>query len=995
MEEKSYFFEKLTPVSDAKIPVYEDAINFVFNDTKVKNIAISGAYGAGKSSILESYKEKNKNLRFIHLSLAHFRTSEQENRKTNEEATSEQEDVDSSETITESKLEWKILNQLIHQIPADKIPQTNFKVKKGVGRGKLILPTIFTSLFLGSIGCLVFADKLADFISNLPNNWIKTVLYPFSTPYASILAIIFSAACSVIFIYSLVKVQKNKNLFHKISLQGNEIEIFKEQDNSYFDKYLNEVLYLFENAEADVIVFEDMDRFNSSRIFERLHEMNRLVNIQREKKASANYTPLRFMYLLRDDIFISKDRTKFFDFIIPVVPVIDSSNSYEQFIKLLEKGNLLDIFDKSFLQSLSLYIDDMRILKNIYNEFVVYFHRLEGTDLNCNRMMAMITYKNLFPRDFSDLQLRKGFVFALFAEKPNLIESTLPTLQSRRNEQVLKMERVKNEILDRQQELDDAYAAKIDRMHRNTKYYTYNRFTQEGKELKEQYDVELSQRKQAVKDRLQGNLPKLETELAEIERDISLTRSKFLKDLITRENIDSVFTVTHTNEIGKVNDFNEIKSSDYFELLKFLIRHGHIDETYPGYMTYFYEGSISENDTKFLRRITDMRGAEYGYTLKEPQKIIEAPVIREVTFEQEETLNFDLLECLLQNYNKPKYASYLKALILQIRKTENFDFLSKFYNTGKSRTRFVIEINGQWENFFSLALKDEALPSAQIRQFSVDTLYFSDEKVVEAVNDGEYLSTYISGCSDYLAIKEPNIKRLIAGFSLIDVSFAAIDYETANKDLFDAVYSNNLYELNFDNVTLMLRKQYGIESDSDISHRNYTIVQSQSESPLAAYISENINTYTEIILNNCGDNIADDENIAISLLNNDNVSSDAKGQYIHLLSTVVSDILQITDSTLWTAILSKDLISYTAKNIIAYFENEGEINDCLISYINRGTAPLDFSSLEDNQRGSLFAAVIITEKINNGKYVEILKGLNRVYNKSFVENIPDEYGALG
>lgn len=105
-------------------------------------------------------------------------------------------------------------------------------------------------------------------------------------------------------VYGLIKIQKNKNVFRKLSLQGNEIEIFEESDDSYFDKYLNEVLYLFENAEADVIVFEDMDRFNANRIFGRLREVNILVNIQHQKEKK----PLRFFYLLRDDIFISKDR---------------------------------------------------------------------------------------------------------------------------------------------------------------------------------------------------------------------------------------------------------------------------------------------------------------------------------------------------------------------------------------------------------------------------------------------------------------------------------------------------------------------------------------------------------------------------------------------------------------------------------------------------------------------------------------------------------------
>lgn len=50
--------------------------------------------------------------------------------------------------------------------------------------------------------------------------------------------------------YSLINVQKNKNVFQKLNLQGNEIEIFEECNDSYFDKYLNEVLYLFEKSNS-------------------------------------------------------------------------------------------------------------------------------------------------------------------------------------------------------------------------------------------------------------------------------------------------------------------------------------------------------------------------------------------------------------------------------------------------------------------------------------------------------------------------------------------------------------------------------------------------------------------------------------------------------------------------------------------------------------------------------------------------------------------------
>ena len=120
-----------------------------------------------------------------------------------------------------------------------------------------------------------------------------------------------------------------------------------------------------------------MDRFNANRIFERLREVNTLANIQLQKE---NKKVLRFFYLLRDDIFVSKDRTKFFDYIMPVVPVVDGSNSYDQFISHFKKSGFFEKFDESFLQGLSLYIDDMRLLKNIYNEFVIYFNRLNITE---------------------------------------------------------------------------------------------------------------------------------------------------------------------------------------------------------------------------------------------------------------------------------------------------------------------------------------------------------------------------------------------------------------------------------------------------------------------------------------------------------------------------------------------------------------------------------------------------------------------------------------
>jgi len=125
MAESKYRFERLIPIDNIDLDVYEDAIDYVFDNPDVKNVAISGAYSAGKSSVLASYKKKHSDLRFLHISLAHFKSPDQD---------------DESE-VKGSVLEGKILNQLIHQTPSEKIPQTNFRVKKKVSVKSIYIRT--------------------------------------------------------------------------------------------------------------------------------------------------------------------------------------------------------------------------------------------------------------------------------------------------------------------------------------------------------------------------------------------------------------------------------------------------------------------------------------------------------------------------------------------------------------------------------------------------------------------------------------------------------------------------------------------------------------------------------------------------------------------------------------------------------------------------------------------------------------------------------------
>ncbi|RED55687.1 hypothetical protein [Cohnella lupini] len=964
MDKSKYNFQKLTPVSDVDLKVYEEGLDFVFDNSDVRNVAISGSYGAGKSSVLESYKKKHPNKRFLHISLAHFKSLDQ-----------------SDETQTkETILEGKILNQLMHQISADKIPQTKFKVKKKIQTKNIVNNTIFlVMLFLASLHLFMF-EKWSQYVESLTSNWLKSRL-DFSTQSSSLLVSgLVSAILLTLYIYILVKTQKNRNIFRKINLQGNEIEIFEEHEESYFDKYLNEVLYLFENANADVIVFEDMDRFNASQIFERLREVNTLVNLQLK---NAKKTQLRFIYLLRDDIFISKDRTKFFDYILPVVPVVSSSNSYDQFISHFKEDGTIELLDESFLQGLALYTDDMRLLKNLYNEFIVYFNRLNTTELDCNKMLAIVAFKNLFPRDFSNLQLNKGMVFTLFDKKEEFINKEIEKLKEQATKKRESIDLAKEEHLVSLQELDAAYN---DKRVRSQNMYNW----QEQQRLSLIYTTELAERKEAIENVLNGRLPSLEEELLKIENEIVRTRSKQLKDIITRENIDTIFKVTSKNEIGEETDFSEIKGSDYFDLLKYLIRNGYIDETYADYMTYFYENSLSRVDKTYLRSITDKKAKEFTFQLRDPKKVVER--LKAVDFEQEEILNFDLLNYLLQTPDKEQL---LYRFIDQLEETRNYKFISGYFETAREMPSFVANLNSRWPEMFSSLIKERAISDKNIRLFSIYTLYYSSKENILTANEDNCLTKYISESGNYLSISDPKIDKLIDGFGLLEVSFINIDYNSAVQELFDAVYKNSLYELNFDNLSLIINKIYLIENKLEIRHKNYTIVMSQFESPLALYVNKNLKKYMGIILANCEGMIEDSEETVILVLNYDDieVTNEQKNEYICVLKTRITSLNDIKNSSLWELLFENRVILYSEDNIITYFSEKKRLDSTLIKYINSGEGILEFSSYRTSnidEAEELFDATIVCNELSNNRYREILSSLEFNYNSFNVLGISDE-----
>nr|WP_238600818.1 hypothetical protein [Streptococcus suis] len=261
-------------------PSFKQALDFAIHDDELKNVAITGNYGSGKSSLLDSYEAKYSNKKFLHISLADYKEN-------NFSESGEKLNVRQINVI-----EGKIINQLLHQIHPKHVKKSIFKTLSDTSIWKLLALTFYVVVFFILISYFL---KLS-FLKSLANN-----SEIFVEPVPTIVSWLFLLVVSFGFFITAKYIIENK-LVKSLTIGGknvsSEIDIFSDQSMrvSYFDRYLDDVLYLLNESRADVIVFEDIDRFENNTIFAKIKELNVLVNNKR--KIAKKSSKLMFLYLI-------------------------------------------------------------------------------------------------------------------------------------------------------------------------------------------------------------------------------------------------------------------------------------------------------------------------------------------------------------------------------------------------------------------------------------------------------------------------------------------------------------------------------------------------------------------------------------------------------------------------------------------------------------------------------------------------------------------------
>ena len=1037
-------FEKLTPttLSSDEMIGYNEALDFVFKEEDLLNIAISGPYASGKSSVIKTYEEKHHgNLNGIHISLSYFSPnlkSKIKNQNPDDELTFND----------ELMLERKIINQLIHQIDPKQIPYTDFKVKTESNKLIKIFWACIISVFFC---CFIYMNA--------------TLFNKIFEEYTLVFIGLSFALITFIF-YKIIDLQNSKNLIRKLKIFESELDISSSEcDVSYFDKYLDEIIYILDKSQLDFIVFEDIDRYDDNLILSKLRELNYIYNKrQKNHKKEQKGKPIKFIYLIKDEIFESKERTKFFDYILPIVPVIDNSNSLGKMEQLFKSKNIYSDFSISFLDTLSLYLDDIRLIKNICNEYIIYKKKLphQISWFKKENLLAIIVYKNIFPEDYSLTRLGLGqgvvhrIIETLKLEKNIDCKTQIKQLNSEIQSKKEEIKNLKPDHLKSLDELEASYIKFPSKIYSNeyklisslkreklihylkkNNYKVNNGFFESHPSYKEidcrQYFNDLEQNSEYKNEQkklkiiFQNKKSKLEEEIRKLEKEkLQFKSPKKITELIkikqtNNTTIDTLFRAHIYNQTGDTEEkiehaqykfeYEKLSASCYFPLLRVLIIQGYIDENYNDYTSFYNEQGLPQNDTLFLRNINEQIENDWQLELKKPEIVLKRlNSDNSSKFYEIAVLNYSLLDHILAT-NKTSDLSQFINLLASHAKTNFIDqYLARYYtllidNNTKYQPKylglFVKEINIQlWDICKSINTFD-------LKLYLYLSFIHNELIELEKMNK-KYLKDFIEKPNNcFLCIDEEwnrifqlldetknHLSKITDAFAIMNIQFKQIEHST--PELLALVEANNYYELNYVNVKYILENKYNLTNFD--SHIIQTLLTLSDDAPVKVYFQSNPEPLVSFIAKSDISIIDDNEDTVLFILNHGEISLSVKIVYIDKNLLAIKLLEQVTDKSVWNKLLEKQKIEYSAENIVYYFFNyeledenkERKINDQLAKFINnnhKNISPQQ-ASLKKLISGAdnislFFRKIILNPVLNPNKYRMLIAWFNGRYDPNF------------
>lgn len=897
-------------------------------DKNIKNIAVTGGYGSGKSTFLRSFEYKYNKHSYLNLSLASFKTLSTKDNKPN--------DNKSKENIDGKLIELSLLQQMFYHVKGSQIPFSRFKRIRHQSKRMLWIYSILSFIWLlSALYTFQNFSTLIDFFSKI-------------SYLSSIAMLIFLVGTAGIFKFIFEKL--NSCSFTKLNLNNIEFEIDKTSDQSIFNEHLDEIIYFFQVTSFDVVIIEDLDRFEqiSDNIFVKLRELNNLLN--NSKQINKKIT---FVYAIKDDLFKNDERTKFFDYMIPIIPVINSTNSKEKLVERLKKENCEDQLSDYFLKNISLFITDMRMLTNIVNEYLIYKDRLSN-ELNQENLFAMMVYKNQHPNDFSQLNAGDGMLCKTLNKKNSLIKELTNSKKQEIKDIESKIEKSNNEILPNIKELRTLV------IHRMViaQEQTVESFTVNGKKVALKKLCEDNEFKSLVENGITGYqyyqeqnyyIKSINKRISfdEIEK-VALNGASYKqresnilnKNLRTKNELSKRISMLK-NEISKIEEYkfyeliehfnisdwdSEVKDSD---LLKFLIRKGYLGENYNSYISNFYEGSLTIKDYDFIQKVKKSENPTFSHELTNFEEIITYFEPHELN--KKYVLHFNLIDFLLQN--QQCYETHIDCLFKGFIELESSytKFIDEFIDTNSSNiSEFIKKLCSYCPNLWIYIENKSKYEKEKIDKYLLLILKHASIVDICDMNIDDCLTNYISNEPNFLSLDIP-YKKMIKVIQELAIEFVDIDIKNVPDKQLNFVYENYYYKINPQMVKIILDK-YNTKEKFDISQlpkANYTTVMSSDCEDLKHYVLQGIKLYLQNVFFKIESNIEESEESIIAILNNSEVDINNKESLLKTQKNKLSQITKVKDNKILQYIVKEEAFVINWSNIIEYIAYTEEIDDYL------------------------------------------------------------------
>lgn len=921
----------LSPIDDFKRhKEYIIRLKNAIDQPNVFNIALTGSYGAGKSSILKTFKAYYPEYHYVNVSLASF----VEVNMSESDSTPK-----SKEDSFEEQLEYSILQQLFYHVKATNIPESRFGRIERTSSKKRILNSVSILLFVVANLFLFCQEQVTKYFL-IPTEVLK------SSFLFGISICVFIIGIWVVLFQLILFIKKIS--IKNLTLDKATLEFEEKKNVSIMNRYLDEILYLFQGNKYNVVIFEDIDRFENTHIFTKLRELNLILN-QSEEIGRR----IVFLYALKDDIFANaEERTKFFDYIVPVIPFVNASNSGDLFRRKITGLRIPEVeVSSSFITDISAFVNDMRVLTNVVNEFDLYRNLLDKK-LKKEKLLAMILYKNLYPTDFSLLHQNKGVVYETFMSAETLRDEILEDDRTQIDKVDSNLQAINEECLRNLNELYAVIIGKFITLYPDGGWYLYcdnkrrgiSEFYSDENILKilngqvgfsEDYSRPRFFSKEEIKNVL-GNSFDYEKRKKRIQ-SITDDKIKTLRDKRKALMDDIAAIEKHTlSDIAKSDrDIFEhvgtIKGQEEkYKVLKYLLEKGYIDEEYFFYISIFQEGRLTPSDQEFLLSIKFNAPKEFDYKLQEIPSLIQN--LSAVDYDHKGILNKDLLEyCLL---HEDEYEEECDAILKQMVVHEQYiDLLYQFMQEGNCVPTFfkrLVHIDNVWKS-----LDKDINHIAKDKNKVISMMFkYADINDIRTVNTSYPFNTYINDNNNYSELFE-DIDQVRARelLDLLNLNVQSLIDDSNAADTYSYIYENNMYALTLDNVKVIFKhNELPVDNlDSAI----YTSIEETELNELQDYVHQELPAIVENLML-ASSNTHESSDTIVSLMEEDIQTSDIIKLIKHN-DTLWDDCKNITDQNVVSTLFVENKIKMTFENVKYYCSCIGSwnIDNILTAFMNR------------------------------------------------------------